>query len=138
MKIKNRTTPSHLFCRCFLRQVYIIRYGLKERRQLCQLHGTPNIAGPFCVNPKLHRMMATDVDYYMLRKYYGRDSSYLGLIDSFLQDGPQLILQIYILTKRHPEELENGFTGSAVISFMSSFLLTSLFLSRQPFSNLCP
>lgn len=52
------------------------------------------------------------VDYYMLRKYYDRDFSYLGLIDAFLQDGPQLILQIYILTKRHPEDLENATTGT--------------------------
>ena len=38
--------------------------------------------------------------FYSLRKYYERDSAYLGLIESFIQDGPQLILQLYILAIR--------------------------------------
>ena len=45
------------------------------------------------------------IDYYVLRKYYERDSTYLGLIDAFLQDGPQLVLQLYILAKRDPDDL---------------------------------
>ena len=38
--------------------------------------------------------------FYSLRKYYERDSAYLGLIEAFIQDGPQLILQLYILAIR--------------------------------------
>ena len=41
------------------------------------------------------------VDYYSLRKYYERDTAYLGLIDSFIQDAPQLVLQLYILSVRN-------------------------------------
>ena len=37
---------------------------------------------------------------YLVRKHYERDSAYLGLLDAFLQDGPQLILQIYIVAAR--------------------------------------
>ena len=41
--------------------------------------------------------------FYSLRKYYERDSAYLGLIEAFIQDGPQLILQLYILAVRDSE-----------------------------------
>ena len=37
---------------------------------------------------------------YLSRKHYERDSAYLGLLDAFTQDGPQLILQIYIVAAR--------------------------------------
>ena len=42
--------------------------------------------------------------FYSLRKYYERDSAYLGLIEAFIQDGPQLILQLYILAVRDSEK----------------------------------
>jgi hypothetical protein len=38
--------------------------------------------------------------FYLTRKYYERDSAYLSLLDCFIQDGPQLILQIYIVASR--------------------------------------
>ena len=37
---------------------------------------------------------------YISRLYYERDAAYLSLIDSFLQDAPQLLLQSYILLSR--------------------------------------
>ena len=49
--------------------------------------------------------------YYSLRKYYERDSAYLGLIEAFIQDGPQLVLQLYILAVRHHDDLSDPLTG---------------------------
>ncbi len=37
---------------------------------------------------------------FYTRLYYERDAAYLSLIDSFLQDSPQLLLQSYILLTR--------------------------------------
>lgn len=50
-------------------------------------------------------------DYYTLRKYYERDAAYLGLIKGFLQDCPQLILQLYILAVRDHESLDEPSIG---------------------------
>ena len=48
--------------------------------------------------------MKTAAYFYSLRKYYERDSAYLGLIEAFIQDGPQLILQLYILAIRDAQQ----------------------------------
>ena len=60
----------------------------------------------------------------MTRKYYERDAAYLALIDSFTQDAPQLILQLYILLARHPQDLlylETALSqlGSVLLSLVS-------------------
>ncbi len=51
------------------------------------------------------------LDYYTLRKYYERDAAYLGLIKAFLQDCPQLILQLYILAVRDHKTLNEPSIG---------------------------
>ena len=75
------------------------------------------VQGPYCPKPETnttnHR---TNQDiknksknaayFYSLRKYYERDSAYLGLIEAFIQDGPQLILQLYILAIRDAQPHE--------------------------------
>ena len=68
------------------------------------------VQGPYCPKPENthHPNLAQDnkrksktaAYFYSLRKYYERDSAYLGLIEAFIQDGPQLILQLYILAIR--------------------------------------
>ena len=69
------------------------------------------VQGPYCPMPetRLHhdkqieqgnKKVKLAAHFYSLRKYYERDSAYLGLIESFIQDGPQLILQLYILAIR--------------------------------------
>ena len=73
-----------------------------------------NIEGPYCPNPKSRRKENArdeEEDYYTLRKYYERDSAYLGLINAFIQDGPQLILQLYILAVRDHDALSDAYTG---------------------------
>ena len=71
-----------------LRVCHIMWLGSREKK-------VPRVEGPYCVNKP------EDETYqYLVRKYYERDSSYLNLIDSFIQDGPQLILQLYILLAR--------------------------------------
>ena len=49
-----------------------------------------------------------------IRVYYERDSAYLGLIGSFIQDAPQLMLQIYILAVKHKltDDLSNSRVGA--------------------------
>ena len=71
--------------------------------------------GPYCPKPKTFspdehglaqrgaKNEKTTAFYYSLRKYYERDSAYLGLIAGFIQDGPQLILQLYILAIRQQD-----------------------------------
>ena len=43
-----------------------------------------------------------------IRVYYERDLSYLGLIGSFIQDAPQLMLQIYILAVKYKLRTPEG------------------------------
>ena len=74
------------------------------------------VQGPYCPRPtsklqydqredqKDENTMKTAAYFYSLRKYYERDSAYLGLIEAFIQDGPQLILQLYILAIRDAQQ----------------------------------
>ena len=66
--------------------------------------------GPYCLNPR-QSFQKNDINYYSLRKFYERDSAYLGLIEAFIQDGPQLVLQLYILAVRHHDDLSDPYTG---------------------------
>ena len=73
------------------------------------------VQGPYCPRPDYVAKAAKQDEegqenaksaahFYSLRKYYERDSAYLGLIEAFIQDGPQLILQLYILAIRDSAE----------------------------------
>ena len=68
------------------------------------------ISGPYCLNPN-QSFQSNGINYYSLRKFYERDSAYLGLIEAFIQDGPQLVLQLYILAVRHHDDLSDPYTG---------------------------
>ena len=81
------------------------------------------VQGPYCPKPDTHvathhssqdsnSKSKTAAYFYSLRKYYERDSAYLGLIEAFIQDGPQLILQLYILAIRDAEPHDVGLTGN--------------------------
>ena len=58
------------------------------------------------------------INYYSMRKYYERDSAYLGLIEAFIQDGPQLVLQLYILAVRHHNDLSDPLTGNLLSNYI--------------------
>lgn len=75
------------------------------------------LEGPYCVHPRTDEN--THINYYSLRKYYERDSSYLGLIEAFIQDGPQLILQLYILAVRHHDDLSDPYTGETINTLLT-------------------
>ena len=95
-----------IFCR-FLKILYCGYFEYKNQEK-------HNIEGPYCPNPKSRRKENArdeEEDYYTLRKYYERDSAYLGLINAFIQDGPQLILQLYILAVRDHDALSDAYTG---------------------------
>ena len=47
----------------------------------------PFFKGPYCLNPR-QSFQTNDINYYSLRKFYERDSAYLGLIEAFIQDDP--------------------------------------------------
>ena len=81
------------------------------------------VQGPYCPRPEKVSLNSDHEDntqkgggkkaksaafFYSLRKYYERDSAYLGLIEAFIQDGPQLILQLYILAIRDSEQTSSG------------------------------
>ena len=68
------------------------------------------LSGPYCLNPR-QSFQSNGINYYSLRKFYERDSAYLGLIEAFIQDGPQLVLQLYILAVRHHDDLSDPYTG---------------------------
>ena len=61
-----------------------------------------NVQGPYCPWPKKQAELKKQVDYYNLLLHEERDISILDLMHSFMQDAPQLILQLYILAKRPP------------------------------------
>ena len=102
---------SHLFgFGTVMRSLQIIYCGVKEwyyARRAYKVYGQeyPNIEGPYCPAPPSKTKEKTDKDLvmenYRLRKYYERDSAYLGLIQGFIQDAPQILLQLYILASRH-------------------------------------
>ena len=57
------------------------------------------------------------MDYFNLLLHAERDASMLNLMQSFIQDAPQLVLQIYILAVRPPslegEQLQRAFIGKS-------------------------
>ena len=114
---------AHILCLGpAVRQVQILLCGRREQRHTSK-HGHGHIAGPYCVS-KNKESSHQYLELYMTRKYYERDSAYLALIDSFIQDAPQLILQLYILLSRHPDDLVNVKTalaqlGSVLLSLLS-------------------
>lgn len=74
-------------------------YGIKSRQSKIQ---HVNIQGPYCPWPKQQAELKKQGEYYNLLLHEERDISILELMHSFLQDAPQLILQLYILAKRPP------------------------------------
>ena len=70
----------------------------------------------------------------MTRKYYERDLAYLALIESFVQDAPQLMLQLYILLVRHPDQLLHTQTAVAQLGSVALSLL-SLSLSLVSYAQ---
>ncbi|KAK2727409.1 hypothetical protein QYM36_008039 [Artemia franciscana] len=114
------------------RYLDIVYYGLKSRKSRVQ---RMNIQGLYCPWPKRKKELEQQVDYFNLLLHAERDASMLNLMQSFIQDAPQLVLQIYILAVRPPslegEQLQRAFivlvqVASAVISLGSlSLALTS-------------
>ena len=106
-----------------LRFIHILYCGYKEYTNKMEKTTEALAVGPYCYHPKLSKMNTlnrTGNQFYLLRKYYQRDSAYLGLIEAFIQDGPQLILQLYILAVRHHDDLSDPYT--AVFQAVSVFL----------------
>ena len=108
------------------RQLQILVLGRREQRHPRRAAGRH--PGPSTDRwPTTASLPRADKEYlelYMTRKYYERDAAYLALIDSFTQDAPQLILQLYILLARHPQDLlylETALSqlGSVLLSLVS-------------------
>ena len=77
-----------------------------------------NIQGPYCPWPKQRKELKRQAEYYELLLHEERDSAILELMSSFMQNAPQLILQLYILAKRPPEsKTENDYiiTGDTLL-----------------------
>jgi len=109
-----------------VRQLQILVLGRREQRHPRRAAGRH--PGPSTDRwPTTASLPRADKEYlelYMTRKYYERDAAYLALIDSFTQDAPQLILQLYILLARHPKDLlylETALSqlGSVLLSLVS-------------------
>jgi len=109
-----------------VRQLQIIALGRREQKSEWRKQGRH--AGPYCLtlDPATPRANKEYMELYMARKYYERDAAYLALIDSFIQDAPQLILQLYILLARHPKDLLYWETA---LSQLGSVLLSLISLS---------
>lgn len=118
----------------FLRFIHILYCGYKEYSNKMENTTEALAVGPYCYHPKLSKMNTlnrTGNQFYLLRKYYQRDSAYLGLIEAFIQDGPQLILQLYILAVRHHDDLSDPYTAvfQAISVFLSLFSLSMTLVS---------
>ena len=125
----------HLLCLGpMVRQVQILVYGRKEMLHT-KKEGHKHIAGPYCINTN-KKSSEKYLELYMTRKYYERDAAYLALIDSFIQDAPQLILQLYILLSRHPDDLVKVNTALAQLGSVLLSLL-SLSLSLVSYAQAC-
>lgn len=82
-------------------------YGIMSRSSAIQ---DVLIKGPYSVWPKRQHELKKQNDYYNMLLIADRDHSILELIQSFMQDAPQLILQLYILAKRPPQtKTENDY-----------------------------
>ena len=117
-----------------LRFIHILYCGYKEYSNKMENTTEALAVGPYCYHPKLSKMNTlnrTGNQFYLLRKYYQRDSAYLGLIEAFIQDGPQLILQLYILAVRHHDDLSDPYTAvfQAISVFLSLFSLSMTLVS---------
>ncbi len=98
------------------RLFYILYVGIKEIQKRKAGEDVPDPAqyaqGPYCLRPpKSCPINKAEMNYYSVRKYYERDSAYLGLVDGFIQDGPQLVLQLYILAVRRHDDFQDTKTG---------------------------
>jgi len=109
-----------------VRQLQIMALGRREQKSEWRKQGRH--AGPYCLtlDPTTPKANKEYMELYMARKYYERDAAYLALIDSFIQDAPQLILQLYILLARHPKDLLYWETA---LSQLGSVLLSLISLS---------
>ena len=108
-----------------VRFLYIIFCGHKELQNQSKSNPDEVAQGPYCVHPKLSSRPSLNkkgVNYYSLRKYYERDSAYLGLIEAFIQDGPQLVLQLYILAVRHHDDLTDPYVGTCCLHILTEKL----------------
>lgn len=106
------------------RYIDLLYYGIKSRKSRLQ---RVNIQGPYCPWPKQQAELKKQVDYYNLLLHEERDISILELMHSFMQDAPQLILQLYILAKRPPEsKSENDYIITGKLHNLSNFQLWAM------------
>jgi len=98
------------------RQFQIISIGLKEKEK----YKKQSLEGSTTDSELLQ--------IYMRRKYYERDLAYLNMIDSFTQDAPQLLLQVYILLTVDNDDLQHTETA---LSQLVSVILSLLSLSQS-------
>lgn len=99
----------------------LLYYGLKSRKSRLQ---RVNIQGPYCPWPKKKDELKKQVDYYNLLLVEERDIAILDLMQSFMQDAPQLILQLYILARRPP--VANTEYDYIITGMITSFLTVRL------------
>ena len=96
-----------MFCFLSIRYIDLLYYGIKSRQSKLQ---TVNVQGPYCPWPKAQAELKKQGEYYNHLLHEERDISILELMHSFMQDAPQLILQLYILAKRPPQsKTENDY-----------------------------
>ena len=115
MKEKLVLIMSHvLLLGPIVRQFQIISLGRNENEENISMNGRVNV--------------------YLKRKYYERDLAYLNMIDSFTQDAPQLLLQVYILLSIHNEELQHWETAVSQLGSVAMSLL-SLSMSLVSYSQ---
>ena len=102
------------------RYIDLLYYGIKSRKSRLQ---RINVQGPYCPWPRQQAEMKKQVDYYNLLLHEERDISILDLMHSFMQDAPQLILQIYILARRPPHTTEKDYviTGNYSLHILLLF-----------------
>ena len=103
-----------------IRQIQIIVIGLEEKKK----SKDPDLLRD--TNGENSRESEQLLLTYMKRKYYERDLAYLNMIDSFTQDAPQLLLQVYILLAVDNDDLQHVETA---ISQLGSVILSLLSLS---------
>lgn len=98
------------------RYIDLLYYGIKSRKSRLQ---RINVQGPYCPWPKQQTEIKKQVDYYNLLLHEERDIAILDLMHSFMQDAPQLILQIYILARRPPQtHSENDYIITGTFKFV--------------------
>ena len=105
-----------------VRHAYIVRAGREERRSAKT--APESVVGPYCVAPngKPSRML----EMYTLRKLYERDLAFLDLMDTFLQDAPQLTLQLYILVVIHTDAFVKE---TSLVTSLAALQIVSVIIS---------